>query len=99
MYHSGKIEIKGKIISVRSGEKNIRRGYTYGYMILSVQVDGDMYSVLVDTSKINKYGFLPRVGQYIKTEGLKAPSRDGIHDYSLSHISYLEHIEPLKKKK
>jgi hypothetical protein len=65
-------------------------------MILSVQVGADMYSILVDTSKINKYGFLPRVGHYIKTEGLKA--KDGIHDYSMSHITYLEHIESPKMK-
>ena len=98
MSHLGKTTIKGRITSVRSGEKKIRRGFTYGYMILSVQVGADMYSVLVDTAKINKYGFLPRVGHFIKTEGLKAPSRDGIHDYSLSHITYLEHIEIPKKK-
>ena len=62
MYRSGKATIKGRIIAIRSGEKQVRRGYTYGYMIISVQVEADTYSVLVDTSKINKYGFYQELG-------------------------------------
>jgi len=30
---------------------------------------------IVVEKKLNKYGFLPRIGQYVKIEGLKAPSR------------------------
>ena len=80
------------------GEKRISRNYTYGYMVLSVQVGVDLYSVLVSSSKINKYGFLPRIGQYVHAEGIRSPGRDGFHDYSMSHLSTLEHIEPPKKK-
>jgi len=99
LYKSGKNIIKGTIVSIRSGEKKIRRGFIYGYMILSVEVGQDLYSILVDTSKVNKYGFLPRIGQHIQAEGLKAPAHDGIHDFSMSHITYLKHIEPNKNKK
>ena len=53
---------------------------------------------IVVEKKLNKYGFLPRIGQYMKTEGLKAPSRDGIHDFSKSHLIYLKHIEPSKPR-
>jgi hypothetical protein len=98
MYKSGKYVIKGQIISIRDGEKKIRKGFIYGYMILSVQVGTDLYSILVDTLKVNKYGFLPRNGQYIQAEGLKAPAHDGIHDFSMSHLTYLKHIEPNKNK-
>ena len=96
MSRTGKIIIRGYITAIRNGEKRISRSYTYGYMVLTVQTNNGLYSVLVNSSKINAYGFLPRVGQYILAEGIRSPSRDGFHDYSLSHLSTLEHIEPTK---
>jgi len=96
MSRTGKIIIRGYITAIRDGEKRISRGYTYGYMVLTVQTNSGLYSVLVNSSKINSYGFLPRVGQYILAGGIRSPSRDGFHDYSLSHLSTLEHIEPSK---
>ena len=50
-----------------------------------------------DTSKINKYGFLPRVGHTVTIVGLKTPSKDGIHDFSMSHVSELIHRQRNKK--
>ncbi len=95
----GRISIEGRIMAANTqGEKRISRNYTYGYMVLSVQVGADLYSVLVSSSKINAYGFLPRIGQYVHVEGIRSPGRDGFHDYSLSHLSTLEHVEPPKKK-
>jgi len=95
----GRISIDGCIMAVENqGEKQISRNYTYGYLVLSVQVGADLYSILVSSSKINSYGFLPRIGQYIHAEGIRSPGRDGFHDYSLSHLSTLEHREPPKKK-
>ncbi|TFG02410.1 MAG: hypothetical protein EU542_05035 [Promethearchaeota archaeon] len=94
MSYKGKRVIKGQITAIRDGEKRISRGYTYGYMVLSVQTSEGLYSILVSSAKINRYGFLPRVGQYILAEGIRSPSRDGFHDYSMSHLSMLEHIEP-----
>ena len=98
MSYKGKTTIEGRIVEVRGGEKSISRAYTYGYMSLTVRVNSgiEMYSVLVSASKINSYGFLPRVGHYIRAEGIKSPSKDGYHDYSLSYLSSLEHIEPRK---
>ncbi|MHA1669306.1 MAG: hypothetical protein ACTSV5_01880 [Promethearchaeota archaeon] len=97
--NQGRISIEGRIMTVNNyGEKRISRNYTYGYMILSVQVGPDLYSILVSSSKINTYGFLPRIGQYINAEGIRSPGRDGFHNYSLSHLSTLEHIESPKKK-
>ena len=98
MAFKGKTTIEGRIVEVRGGEKRISRAYTYGYMSLTVRVGIEMYSVLVSASKINSYGFLPRVGHYIRAEGRKSPSKDGYHDFSLSYLSSLEHIEPRKKK-
>lgn len=95
MSYKGKKIIRGQITAIRNGEKKISRGYTYGYMILSVQTDNGLYSILVSVAKINSYGFLPRVGQYVLAEGIRTPSRDGFHDYSMSHLSMLEHIEPI----
>ena len=96
MSRTGKIIIRGYITAIRNGEKQISRSYTYGYMVLTVQTKAGLYSVLVNSSKINTYGFLPRVGQHILAEGIRSPSRDGFHDYSMSHLSTLEHIEPPK---
>jgi len=96
MTFKGKTTIEGRIVEVRGGEKRISRAYTYGYMSLTVRVGIEMYSVLVSASKINSYGFLPRVGHYIRAEGIKSPSKDGYHDFSLSYLSSLEHIEPRK---
>ena len=96
MSYKGKTTIEGRIVEVRGGEKRISRGYTYGYMSLTVRVGIEMYSVLVSSSKIDSYGFLPRVGYYIRAEGRRSPSNDGYHDFSMSHLSSLEHIEPRK---
>ena len=96
MPYKGKTTIEGRIVEVRGGEKRISRSYTYGYMSLTVRVGIEMYSVLVSSSKIDSYGFLPRVGHYIRAEGIKSPSNDGYHDFSMSHLSFLEHIEPRK---
>ncbi len=96
MSRTGKTIIRGYITAIHNGEKRISRGYTYGYMVLTVHNKDGLYSMLVNSSKINSYGFLPRVGQYILAEGIRSPSRDGFHDYSLSHLSTLEHIEPSK---
>jgi len=103
MTFKGKTTIEGRIVEVGGGQKRISRAYTYGYMTLTVRVGIEMYSVLVSASKINSYGFLPRVGHYIraegiKSEGIKSPSKDGYHDFSLSYLSSLEHIEPRKYK-
>ena len=97
MAFKGKTTIEGRIVEVGGGEKSISRSYTYGYMTLTVRVGLEMYSVLVSASKINSYGFLPRVGHYIRAEGIKSPSKDGYHDFSLSYLSSLEHVEPKKK--
>ncbi len=96
MSFKGKRTIEGRIVEVRGGEKRISRAYTYGYMSLTVRVGIYMYSVLVSASKINSYGFLPRVGYYIRAEGIRSPSQDGFHDFSMSHLSSLEHIDPPK---
>ena len=96
MAYKGKTTIEGRIVEVRGGEKRISRSYTYSYMSLTVRVGIEMYSVLVSASKINSYGFMPRVGHYIRAEGIKSPANDGYHDFSMSHLSSLEHIEPQK---
>jgi len=96
MAYKGKKTIEGRIVEIRGGEKRISRSYTYGYMSLTVRVGVEMYSVLVSTSKINSYGFLPRVGYFIRAEGIRSPANDGYHDFSISHLSSLEHIEPRK---
>ncbi|MFX1575505.1 MAG: hypothetical protein ACFFB0_22440 [Promethearchaeota archaeon] len=96
MSGTGKIIIRGRITAIQDGEKQISRSFIYGYMILTVQTKNALYSVLVDSSKVNAYGFLPRVGHMILAEGIKSPSRDGFHDFSLTHLSTLEHIEEIK---
>lgn len=98
MSYLGESTITGQITSIRDGEKRMSRSFTYGYMVLSVRVGIETYSVLVDTSKLNKFGFLPRVGQIITVVGVKTPSKDGIHDFSISHVSELIHTERNKMK-
>lgn len=97
MPESGEITIKGKIVEVRSGEKRISRGYTYGYISLRVQVGFEYYSVLVNASKLNSYGFLPKVGQWVHIEGRLFPSEEGFYDPSIKWVSVLKHIEPPSK--
>ncbi len=96
MAYKGKTTIEGRIVEIRGGEKRISRSYTYGYISLTVRVGIEMYSVLVSASKISSYGFLPRIGHFIRAEGIKSPTNDGYHDFSMSHLSSLEHIEPQK---
>ena len=98
MKNSGEITIEGVIVEVRDGSKKIRRNYTYGYRSLRVQVEFDYYSVLVNTSKLNEFGFIPKVGQWIRVTGRLSQSKDDFYDPSISWISQLQHIDPPKKK-
>jgi len=54
--------------------------------------------VLVNTSKLNQYGFIPKVGQWIRVEGRLSRNQDEFYDASLSRITLLEHIEPPRRK-
>ena len=99
MSRSGFTKIEGRIVEVRSGEKQIKRGYIYGYISIRILVGYNYYSVLVDTSKLNRYGFLPRVGQYIRVEGVLSQSKNSLYDPSITRVSSLEHIESPNKKK
>ncbi|MFX1322428.1 MAG: hypothetical protein ACFFAQ_12385 [Promethearchaeota archaeon] len=67
-------------------------------MSVRMLVGFDYYSVLVNTSKLNQYGFVPKVGQWIRVEGRLSRNQDEFYDPSISHITLLEHIEPPKKK-
>ena len=67
-------------------------------MSLRVLVGFEYYSVLVNTSKLKQYGFIPKVGQWIRVEGRLSRERDEFYDPSLSHIILLEHFEPPKRK-
>ena len=99
MSKAGTTTIEGKIVEIRGGEKKMSRSYTYGYMSLRVMVGFEYYSVLVSTSKLNSYGFLPKVGQWIRVTGRLSKPKDDFYDQSLSWISSLEHIEPPTNKK
>ena len=94
---SEEIIIEGKIVEVRDGAKQIRRGYTYGYMSIRVQVKFEYYSVLINSSKLNKYGFLPKVGHWIRIKGRLFPSENNFYDPSIKWVSELKHIEPPQK--
>jgi hypothetical protein len=98
MNANGLTVIKGRITEVRDGERKISRTYTYGYMSLRVLVGFEYYSVLVNMSKLNQYGFIPKVGQWIRAEGRVSHNQTEFYDASLSHLTLLEHIEPPKKK-
>ena len=95
----GTVTIEGQIVDVRDGSKKISRTYTYGYRSIRVLVDSEYYSVLVSTSHLNKYGFLPKIGQWIRVTGLLSHSKEGLYDPSISHLQNLEHIEPPNKHK
>jgi len=99
MTSTGLTRIEGRIVEVRDGARKITRSYTYGYMSLRVLVGFEYYSVLVNTSKLNQYGFIPKVGQWIRVEGRLSRNQDEFYDASLSHITLFEHIEPPKRKK
>ena len=96
MTSAGLKTIEGRIVEVRTGARKISRSFTYGYISLRVLVGFEYYSVLVSTSKINKYGFIPKVGQWIRAEGRLSSSQDDFYDASLTHLTILEHIEPPK---
>ena len=99
MTSTGLTKIEGRIVEVRNGERKISRTYTYGYMSLRVLVGFEYYSVLVNTSKLNQYGFIPKVGQWVRVEGRLSRNQDEFYDASISHITLLEHIEPPKREK
>ena len=98
MKNPGEITVEGLVVEVRDGSKKIRRNYTYAYRSLRVQVEFDYYSVLVNTSKLNEFGFIPKVGQWIRVTGRLSQSKDDFYDPSISWISQLQHIDPPKKK-
>ncbi len=94
----GTVTIEGRIVEVRDGSKKISRTSTYGYRSLRVLVDNEYYSVLVSTSKLNQYGFLPKIGQWIQATGRLSSQADEFYDFSISHISVLKHIDPPSRK-
>ena len=98
MKNSGEVTIEGVVVEVRDGSKKIRRNYTYGYRSLRILVDFDYYSVLINTSKLNEFGFLPKVGQWIRVTGRLSQSKDDFYDPSISWVSQLQHIDPPIKK-
>ncbi len=96
---AGELTIEGMIVEVRDGQKQIRRNYTYGYRSLRVRVGVEYYSVLINTTKLNEYGFLPKVGQWIRVTGRLSKAKEGQFDPSISWVSHFEHIEPIKKSR
>jgi len=98
MNNPGEITIEGVVVEVRDGSKKIRRNYTYGYRSLRILVDFEYYSVLLNTAKLNEFGFLPKVGQWIRVTGRLSKSKDDFYDPSISWISDLQHIEPPRKR-
>ena len=98
MKNSGEVTIEGVVVEVRDGSKKIRRNYTYAYRSLRIRVDFDYYSVLINTSKLNEFGFLPKVGQWIRVTGRLSQSKDDFYDPSISWVSQLQHIDPPIKK-
>ena len=98
MKNPGEITVEGVVVEVRDGSKKIKRNYTYGYRSLRILVDFDYYSVLLNTAKLNEFGFLPRVGQWIRVTGRLSQSKDDFYDPSISWISQLQHIDPPIKK-
>jgi hypothetical protein len=99
MNTKGKKTIEGKIVEVRDGSRRISRSYTYGYRSLRVKVGTEYYSVLVNSQKLNKYGFLPRVGQCIRVTGRLSKNENEFYEPSLSWITELTHIECPEKSK
>lgn len=95
---SREVTIEGVIVDVRDGSKQIRRNYTYGYRSLRLRVDFDYYSVLINSAKLNEFGFLPKVGQWIRVTGRLSKSKDDLYDPSISWVSNLQHIDPPIKK-
>lgn len=87
------VVVEGKIVSVTDGEKRMNKGFTYGYRSLRVKAWDGFYSVLVDASKFNKFGFIPKEGQWIKVEG-KLFQPKGDYDPSIKFVKSLVHIEP-----
>ena len=53
----------------------------------------------MSTSKLNEYGFLPKVGHWVRVMGVLSKDQNDFHDPSISRVSRLEHIDPPMKKK
>jgi hypothetical protein len=99
MIKKGEITIEGKIVDVRDGSRSISRTYTYGYRSLRVKVGTEYYSVLINSQKFNKYGFLPRVGQCIRVKGRLSKNENEFYEPSISWVSEFKHIECPEKSK
>ncbi len=46
-------------------------------------------AVLVATSKINQYGFLPKIGQWIRVKGTLSNGKEGLYDASFRKKIFL----------
>ncbi|MBD3197481.1 MAG: hypothetical protein GF317_20680 [Candidatus Lokiarchaeota archaeon] len=98
MSTKGRKTIEGRIVEVRDGSRKINRTYTYGYRSLRVFSDNEYYSVLINTNKFNKYGFIPKVGQCIRVTGRISQNENEFYEPSISWVTELEHIECPKKR-
>ncbi len=93
----GYMIIEGQIVEIRDGQKKMTRTYTYGYRTLRVFAGVEYYSVLVNTARMNEFGFLPREGQWVRIEGRLSPALNDLYDRSIDCVSELTHIDPSEK--
>lgn len=87
------ISARGMVLKIRHGDTRINRGFTYGYMVLTIRAEGgDFYDVVFSTSKFGAFGFIPKTGHWVEVEGKVFPARPGGNP-SIKWVSKLRHIE------
>ena len=91
--------LKGRIIEVGGGAKSIRSNYKYAFISIRIQVDNLTYSFQIKSSFINKYGFIPKVGQWVLVKGFLTSEENFNVDKAIKRVTLLKHIENPKRKK
>jgi hypothetical protein len=90
---ANEIKLKGKIVEVISGSKKLSSRNAYNYLSIRLMVDNEFYSVLYNYNNINKFGYIPKIGHWIKVKGILVKNKDTIYDKSIKWVSELKHIE------
>lgn len=89
------IEVRGKISHISDGEKRMNQAYVYGYLSITVEVTyAERYSVLIPSSKIDKFGFMPKRNMWVRVKGTLSYPDNELYDPSIKYVKEFEHIEP-----
>jgi len=84
--------IVGLIIDMEEAFKKINVHRKLPYYVMKIRSGGKVYSALLSQSSINKFGFLPRMGQRVEVKGSVYKTAWEDVDFVMKRITSFVHL-------